>query len=263
MKKLSIIFISTFLLLSAAANQILVNENMVVHIVCPEAVSYIQVGSHEMLIAEVLKEYPNIVRLKAVDNFSDTGSLTLVCQDQIFSIEVSYQESCSLQYHLTDFIGHPVHYVHGASLPLDKVLDAIEQMKQQNKGSLKKKNAQDIRFALNDIKVKHDLLFIRLNVRNNSNTIYRSSVPTFLMRDKKSKKAANVQEYLIEPLHVSQEEMFILPTDEMTFVMVFKSFTVPDHKEVEVSLQEITSGYTGRDLKLKFSNKSIIRAEAL
>ncbi|MGQ1787496.1 DUF4138 domain-containing protein [Saccharicrinis sp. GN24d3] len=264
MKTLSILFISIFFFLSAAANHISVNENKVVHIVCPKAVSYVQVGNGEKLIAETLSDYPNIVRVKASNVFKDTTSLSLVCDGKLYTFDVGYQKDCPLQYKLSSFKGQPILDIYGTSLPLDKILEGMKQLGQRKiRRSIEKVNAQQIQFSLTDIKVKHNLLFVEIHIKNNSNIIYITGVPTFLMRDKKPKKAANVQEYLIEPEHASHGELSIVPNDEATIVMVFKTFTIPKHKEVEVSLKEITNGYTGRDLKLNFSNKPIVRAKSL
>ena len=264
MKTLSIIFLSIFFFLSAAANQISVNENKVIHIVCPNPVSYVQVGNHEKLIAEALNDYPNIVRVKATVIFKDTTSLSLVCDDRLYTFDVGYQKDCPLQYKLNRFKGHPIYDIYGITLPLDKILEAMKQLELQKvRKRIEKVNAAQIRFSLTDIKVKHDLLFVKIHIRNNSNIIYQSGAPTFMMRDKKPKKAANVQEYLIEPEHTSHQELSILPKDETCIVMAFKTFTVPKHKIVEVSLKEMTKSYTGRDLKISFSNKTIVKAKRL
>lgn len=265
MKTLIVILFSIFLFLSAVANnQISVNEHTTVHMICPMAVGYIQVGNPQVLMAEVVADYPNIIRVKATESFKNIGSITLVCDDQLYAFQVKYSSSCPLQLKLNSFQGEPLLGNTGAYLPVDKILQLKEKMRgAKARRFIKKVRANDILFTLTDIRVKQGLLFVRLSIENRSNLIYRTHVPTFLMRDKKPRKAANVQEYLIEPLHPMERELFIAPDDKVTVVLVLESFTVPDHKEVEIKLREKTKGYTGRDLKLCFTHKAIVTAKSL
>ncbi len=265
MKTIAIIFISLFISFSLATqNRITVNGHTTVHLICPATVSYVLAGNHEFLIAEILSDYPNIVRIKAVGEFTDISSLTLVCEDKLYAFQVGYNDSCPLKLNLNDFDGELVPGIFGGPLPLDKIQDYIRTMIDMKiKRSIKHTQADNIKFTLVDIRVKQDLLFVRMNIKNNSNIIYRSANPTFLMRDKKPKKAANVQEYTMEPMQISQPDCIVMPNQRASVVMVFKTFTIPSHKMVEVTLQENTAGYTGRDLKLSFSNRAIVKAKEL
>ncbi|MCU4176968.1 DUF4138 domain-containing protein [Carboxylicivirga sp. N1Y90] len=264
--KVSIILIQALLIsaLVSANNLIKVNEQTVVHLLCPAAVSYVQVGNAEKLIAETIDDYPNIVRLKALEIFTDTSSLTLVCQDKLYAFEVSYHKTSALKINLNDFKGEAFLGLSQSAMPLHKIQSAINRMQTMElKRSISKVKENDIELVLEGICVKHDLLFMKLNVKNNSNLIYRGECPVFLMRDKRPKKAANVQEYMLEPIQVSQKILFIKPQYTSIVILVFKSFSIPKHKEVEVLLKEQTSGYTGRDLTLNFNNKAIVKAAYL
>ncbi len=248
-----------------AQNHIQVAEHSTLHIICSEAVSYVQVGSPTQLVAEVLETYPHIVRIKALTAFSDTSSLTLVCGNQLIAFKVSYSRQSPLQLKLDDFKGDAIQEQERTAMPLHQVLGCMRQL-QSFDSSIKTicatKNEQ-IELSLDEIRVRHELLFVKLTVTNHSNLLYKANVPIFLMCDKKPKKAANVQEYLIEPNRVSDTQLLIAPQKRETMVLVFKSFSIPKHKQVEVLLQEETAAYTGRDLSLTFDNRAIVKAKAL
>ncbi|WP_439185424.1 DUF4138 domain-containing protein [Carboxylicivirga taeanensis] len=248
-----------------AQNHIQVAEHSTVHIICPKAVSYVQVGSHTKLLAEAIADYPHLVRIKALTAFSDTSSLTLMCGNQLYAFQVSHKRQCLMQLKLDDFKGDVIQEQVGTALPLHQVLGCMRQLQSSDSSqkSIRAIKNERIELSLDEIRVRHELLFVKLTVTNHSNLVYKAKVPVFLMRDRQPKKAANVQEYLLEPWRVSEPELMIAPQEAKTMVLVFKSFSIPKHKQVEVLLQEETAAYTGRDLSLIFDNKAIVKAKAL
>lgn len=248
-----------------AQNHLQVAEHSTVHLLCPEAVSYVQPGSHRKLLAEAIDDYPNIVRIKALEAFRDTSSLTLICHNKLYAFKVSYHSQCPLQLKLYDYKGEGIKELPGAQLPLHQILacmDKLQRAKACRKNIASHQQCR-VELILEDIRVRQGLLFIRLTIRNHSNLRYKAQVPTFLMRDRKPRKAANVQEYAIEPIRLSDMELEIAPKKATTMIFVFNGFTIPRHKQVEISLREETEVYTGRDLKLNFDNKAIVKAKPL
>ena len=248
-----------------AQNHIQVSRHSTVHLICPEAVSYVEVGSHSKLLAEAISNYPHIVRIKAIEAFADTTSLTLMCKNKLYAFQVSYNCQCPLQLKLYNYQGDEIKEQAGTSLPLHQVLACMHQLQQNDnrKKSIQRVKSQKIEWVLNTIHVRQNLLFIKLSLKNHSSQIYKAHTPDFLMRDKKPKKAANVQEYQLEPVRLSNNELLVQPKKEASMIVVFNSFSIPRHKQVEITLREATTGYTGRDLTLSFGNKAIVKAKAL
>ncbi|MCT4646341.1 MAG: conjugative transposon protein TraN [Carboxylicivirga sp.] len=248
-----------------AQNHIQVSEHTAVHLICPAAVSYIQVGSHTKLLAEAIPEHPHIVRIKAIEAFKDTSSLTLLCANKLYAFQVSYNSHCPLQLKLYNYRGDEIKEQPGTSLPLHQMLACMHQLQLNNTGkkSIQSTKTNRIELTLNEIRVRKDLLFVKLTIKNHSNQIYKAEAPTFLMRDKKPKKAANVQEYKLQPVRLSASNLSVQPGEKTSIVVVLNSFSIPKHKQVEITLLEETAGYTGRDLSLSFGNKAIIKAKAL
>ena len=82
-----------FSMTNTAQNQIEVCENKTTHIISNEKVTYLQVGDHSKIIAEIVPEYPNLVRVKAVEKFDGESSLTIVCADKVYSLFVKYNDT--------------------------------------------------------------------------------------------------------------------------------------------------------------------------
>ena len=102
------IFIIAFFLFSLAVNaqnQIEICQNKTTHLIAEEKITYLQVGDPDKLIAEVVPEQPNMLRVKAVDDFEGESSLTLVSANRSYSLFVKYSDGNKISYKLEDFHG--------------------------------------------------------------------------------------------------------------------------------------------------------------
>ncbi|WP_372776461.1 DUF4138 domain-containing protein, partial [Mangrovibacterium sp.] len=106
MKKslLSIVYFF-FSLAINAQNQIEICQNKTTHLIAKEKITYVQVGDPDKLIAEVVPEQPNMVRVKAVADFNEESSLTVVSANRSYSLFVKYSDANKISYQLEDFIG--------------------------------------------------------------------------------------------------------------------------------------------------------------
>ena len=101
------IFLSILLqfitILLFAQNNIEVCENKTTHLIANEKVSYVQVGDFEKIIAEIVPEHPNMVRVKATENFEGESSLMIVSANRAYSLFVKYSDTEKIAYQLKDF----------------------------------------------------------------------------------------------------------------------------------------------------------------
>jgi len=103
--KTTILIITIFLFSKAvfAQNQIKVCETKATHLVCPEKVSYLMAGDQSRIIAEIVPEHPNMVRVKAVEPFEAESSLTVVSANKVYSLFVAYENTNEISYRLNPF----------------------------------------------------------------------------------------------------------------------------------------------------------------
>ena len=102
------ILVSFFIFLSlaiVAQNQIEVCQSKATHIIGKEKISYLLVGDHSKIIAEVVPEHLNIVRVKAVEEFKGESSLTMISANKVYSLFVKYADTNNISFRLEDFQG--------------------------------------------------------------------------------------------------------------------------------------------------------------
>ncbi|MBS2101268.1 DUF4138 domain-containing protein, partial [Carboxylicivirga linearis] len=216
------------------------------------------------LLAEPLEHYPHVLRFKALQEFEGKCSMSLICNGRLYCFEVGYSSDLILIADINHFKGDLLGSIACSELAPDQTEQCIKSIRQKKiRSKVEQTTVDNIEFALDEIGVKKDLIFIRLSIKNSSNIIYSTQNLLFLMQDKKTKKASNSQEYPIYPVKVAGDFKSIEPGDRATVVVVFKAFTIPEHKTVRIILKEESDSFTGRDMNLDIKNKAITKAKEL
>ena len=86
-----------------AQDSIMICNTKVTHLLCPGNVTYLQAGDPARTEAGVVPDFPNVVRLKATSPFEGESSLTLVCQNRVYSLLLNYGDSKEITFRLEDF----------------------------------------------------------------------------------------------------------------------------------------------------------------
>lgn len=266
--KNTILIITVFFLFSSAAiaqNQIEVCESKASHIISKEKVSYLQVGDHEKIIAEIVPEHPHLVRAKAVEAFKGESSLTILCANKVYSLFVKYADTNTISYQLEDF-----HFVKtgtnkGGVLPEYLLQELCHQILSKNKKHIRKcKEKKDgINFQLINIYLKNDALFFELEITNQTHMGYDVEGFHWWIDDKKQYKATNVQEYLIEPDYQHYNIKYIPAKTKLREVFVLPKLTIPDKRILRIEMLEKALGNTGRKLNLDVKNNDILEAREI
>jgi conjugative transposon TraN protein len=261
-----ILLIATIFLFSIAAfaqNQITVCESKASHIISPEKVSYLQVGDHRKIIAEVVPEHPNLVRIKAVETFGGESSLTIVCANKIYSLFVKYADTNQISYRLEDFYFVKTGETGSNVLPEYMLRELSHQVLAKNKRHVRKrKQTKDgIKFQLRNIYLKNDALFFEVEIVNQTNMGYDVEGFHWWIDDKKQYKSTNVQEYLIEPNYQHYKIKYIPAKTSLREVFVLPKLTIPDKRTLRMEMLEKALGNTGRKLSLDVKNKEILEAK--
>jgi conjugative transposon TraN protein len=116
-----------------------------------------------------------------------------------------------------------------------------------------------MKIAVNGIYTSGDYYFLDVTILNRSNIIYEIDQLRFHIKDKKVFKSTNVQQLEIEPEYKLYHQNRI--RRQYRNVFVFKKFTFPNEKilEIEVSEQQIS----GRTMRLQLDYKDILQADPL
>lgn len=264
-KIIILIAIFFFSLAGFAQNLIEVCQSKTSHIISKEKVTYLQVGDHNKIIAEIAPEHPNIVRIKAVEEFEGESSLTILSANKVYSLFVKYNDTNKISHRLEDF--HSVETTGTASGKIPEYLlrELSHQILTKNKKHVKKcKEKKDgIKFQLTNIYLKNDILFFELEITNQTNLGYEVENFHWWIDDKKQYKATNVQEYQVGQEYQHYNIKYIPAKTKLREVFVLPKLTIPDKRILRIEMLEKALGNTGRKLTLNVENKQILEASSL
>lgn len=261
------IFILAFFLFSLAGNaqnQIEICQNKTTHLIAEEKITYLQVGDPDKLIAEVVPEQPNMVRVKAVDNFEGESSLTVVSANRSYSLFVRYSDGSKISYKLEEFHGEKAGDLNIGPVPEYLLKEYCSQI--LNDGTQKpvrlRSKKDGIIFRLRNLYLKQDLLFFELEITNSTNIVLDLETIHWWIDDKKRVKATNVQEYQVDELYRHYKWERIPAKTTLREVVVLPKFIVPDKRILKIELLEKALGNTGRKLTLEVKNKAILKVQS-
>ena len=246
-------------------NDIEVCENKATHIISSEKVTYLQVGDNNKIIAEIVPNHQNLVRVKAIDNFDGESSLTLVSADKVYSLFVKYADTNKLSWQLEDFYSLKNENLASGRIPEYLLRELSFQILSKNKKHIqKRKEKKDgIKFQLTNIYLKNDVLFFELEITNQTNLGYEIEGFHWWIDDKKQYKATNVQEYQVNPEYQHYNIEYIPAKTKLREVFVLPKLTIPDKRILKIEMLEKALGNTGRKLSLEVKNRDILEARKL
>jgi conjugative transposon TraN protein len=263
--KATILIITIFLFSTAvfAQNQIKVCETKATHLICPEKVTYLMAGGPSRIIAEIVPEHPNMVRVKAVEPFEGESSLTVVSANKVYSLFVNYENTNEISYRLESFHAEKAGQISGTLLPEYLLKELSYQILSKNKKHVnnRKDKKDGIKLQLTNIFLKEDVLFFEVRITNKTNMGYDMGNFNWWIDDKKQYKSTNVQEYPIEPDYQHYNIKYIPAKTTLREVFVLPKLTIPDKRILRIEMLEKALGNTGRKLSLEIQNKDILQAK--
>lgn len=264
-KSIFIIVILLFQLSLMGQNFIHVSKVKTTHLICPETVTYLQVGDHNRILAEIVPEHPSLVRIKAVKSFKGETSVTLACTGKVYSLLVGYRDSDTVEYRLEEFRGLTSGIPASGDLPeyLLKELCAQILAKRERRIHPRKSRGEGVSLQLNTIWLKNDLLFFELSISNRTNIGYTVDGFHWWIDDKKQLKATNVQEFSIAPKFQYYGVKDIPAGTTLREVFVLPKLTIPEERVLRIEMLEKALGNTGRKLTLEVKNRDILNARKL
>lgn len=247
---------------TTAQNKIEICQNKTTHLIASDKITYVQVGDPDKLIAEVVPEQPNMVRVKATEMFDGESSLTVVSANRSYSLFVSYADANRISYKLEDFHWEIAGDINLGPVPeyLLKELSGqiLNVCMQKPVGSKSRKDG--IIFRLRNIYLKQDLLFFELEITNTTGIAYDVENYHWWIDDRKRVKATNAQEYQVEEIYRHYNWESIPAKTTLREVIVLPKLIVPDKRILKIELLEKALGNTGRKLTLEVKNKEILHA---
>jgi len=234
-----------------------VTYDKTVHLIFPSGISYIDLGSSN-IIAGKAEGAENVVRVKAaVKDFTEETNFSVITEEgSFYSFIVNYSENPEkLSIEMKNFLHEeklsnlPENSMEvylselGDELP-QAVQMAMEKIYKINRKKIKRVNSKQfgIEFLLKGIFSHNGLLFLHTEIKNTSDIPFDINFLVFKIVDKKVVKRTAIQETIIEPVRAYNYMTSVKGKESESTVFAFKKFTIPDKKQLVVELFEKDGG---------------------
>ncbi|MCG6190190.1 conjugative transposon protein TraN [Maribellus maritimus] len=234
-----------------------VTYDKTVHLIFPSGISYIDLGSSN-IIAGKAEGAENVVRVKAaIKGFTEETNFSVITDEgSFYSFIVNYsKEPEKLSIEMKDFLhnnkltNRPENSMEvqlsdlGNESP-QAVQMAMEKIYKANRKKVKhvKSNQFGIEFQLRGIFSHNGLLFLHTEIKNTSDIPFDIDFLVFKIVDKKVVKRTAIQETIIEPVRAYNYLTSVNGKEGESTVFAFKKFTIPDKKQLVVELFEKNGG---------------------
>ena len=251
-----------------------------VHILFPSPVTYIDIGSMD-IIAGKADGAGNVVRVKAaVRNFTTETNLTVITEDGgFFSFDVHYAENPtvstinisalkqpavengSIQPEPASAEGRVLLQEVGREKPatVKRVLgDIYRQNRMDVKGICTKKYGIGVEVL--GIYVHNDVIYIHTMISNETNISFEVDARQFIVADRKLAKRTAQQQTPLEILRVCNDPTVVRGHQRQRTVFALQKFTIPDDK---VLLLEIIERNGARHQTVEIPAKELLDAKLL
>ena len=251
-----------------------------VHILFPSPVTYIDIGSMD-IIAGKADGAGNVVRVKAaVRNFTTETNLTVITEDGgFFSFDVHYAENPAVSTIDISALKQPA-VESGSSQPepasaegrvllqevgrekpatVKRVLgDIYRQNRMDVKGICTKKYGIGVEVL--GIYVHNDVIYIHTMISNETNISFEVDARQFIVADRKLAKRTAQQQTPLEILRVCNDPTVVRGHQRQRTVFALQKFTIPDDK---VLLLEIIERNGARHQTVEIPAKKLLDAKLL
>jgi len=251
-----------------------------VHILFPSPVTYIDIGSMD-IIAGKADGAGNVVRVKAaVRNFTTETNLTVITEDGgFFSFDVHYAENPAVstinisapkqttvesgptQPEPAPTEGRVLLQEVGREKPatVKRVLsDIYRQNRMDMKGVRTKKYGIEVEVL--GIYVHNDVIYIHTMISNETNISFEVDARQFIVADRKLAKRTAQQQTPLDILRVCNDLTVVRGHQRQRTVFALQKFTIPDDK---VLLLEIIEKNGARNQTVEIPAKELLDAKLL
>lgn len=234
-----------------------VTYDKTVHLIFPSGISYIDLGSSN-IIAGKADGAENVVRVKAaVKGFKEETNFSVITDEgSFYSFIVNYSENPDkLNIEMKDFLGDGKsgsQQENSMAILLPELGDespqtvqlVMERIYKANQKKVKhvESNQFGVEFKLRGIFSHNGLMFFQTEIKNNTDIPFDVDFLVFKIVDKKVVKRMAIQETVIEPVRTYNYLTSIAGRKAESTVFAFEKFTIPDKKQLVVELFEKNGG---------------------
>ena len=242
--------------------QVAISYSKTTNIIFPYAIISVDRGSKDVL-AQKAKGVENILQIKAAkEGFAETNLTVVTADGKLNSFLIDYADQPSIL-NLSLNGNQPKNTIFFSPENINQAIveryAKIAFLSKKKVRGIKDKDF-DIRFRMNGLFIQDDVMYMRMNIENQSNINYDIDQLRFFIRDQKKAKRTATQEIEISPFFIYNNKDKVEGQTTNTFVFALPKFTIPDKKYLDIQLMEKDGG---RHLELHLKNKTIVKAAPL
>lgn len=246
-----------------------------VHIIFPAAVRYVDLGSTK-IIAGKAEGAENVIRIKAaVRNFEDETNFSVITDDgNFYSFNVRYvQEPEKLNIEMKELItkaapgktqtgAGDVYLKELGKEPPAAVNLIMNNIYKKDKSDIKNISSKKygVEFSIKGIYTNNGMLYFHSQIKNITNIPFDIDFITFKIVDRRVTKRTAVQEQVITPLRVLNNNQTIRGKSVARSVFTLEKFTIADNKMLVIEIFEKNGG---RHQSVMITNRNIVKAKLI
>ena len=251
-----------------------------VRILCPASVTSIDIGSMA-IIAGKADGAENVVRVKAaVRDFAEETNLTVITEDGgFYTFDARYAENPSMSTIEIAAAESPAARPASSSEPVraDEGRVLLREVGRERPATIKRvlsdiyrQNRADVKgihtrkygveVEVRGIYVHNDVIYLHVQIANNSNISFEVDYRRFVVADRKAAKRTAQQQRIIEPLRVCNDPSIVRGHQRQRIVFALPKLTLEEDK---ILLLEIAEKDGARHQCLEISSKELLAAKAL
>lgn len=247
-----------------------------VHIIFPAAVRYVDLGSTK-IIAGKAEGAENVIRIKAaVRNFEDETNFSVITDDgNFYSFNVRYvQEPEKLNIEMKELISKitpgktqttgagDVYLKELGKEPPAAVNLIMNNIYKNDKSDIKNISSKTygVEFSIKGIYTNNGMLYFHSQIKNITNIPFDIDFITFKIVDRRVTKRTAVQEQVLTPLRVLNNNQTIRGKSVARSVFTLEKFTIADNKMLVIEIFEKNGG---RHQSVMITNRNIVKAKRI
>lgn len=252
-----------------------VTYNKTVHIIFPAEISYVDLGSSNLLAGKATGS-ENVIRVKAsVKGFETETNMAVITADgSFYTFNVKYvDEPQKLNVEMRDFMhdGEAVNrpnnaleiYLKELGNESPKLVNLINRsIYKNNKRHVKHIGSKrfGIQYLLKGVYTHNGLLYLHTQIKNDSHVPFDIDFIRMKIVDKKVAKRTAIQETEIYPIRAYNYLTTVRGNKTERSVFVIDKITIPDGKQMVIELFEKNGG---RHQQFIVENSDLIRARVI
>ena len=250
MKRLFCFISGCLALIFASAQKIELPRGKTISLSFAQPISHVDRGNPDILVQQ-LPHTPGILLVKTNNQELSPSNLTVITEEgNVYSFEICFKEDAT-------------RLIYAIAPTMNPSIKEVARLVRNSPHTTRrpKDHAWGMTVRLSGAFVKDQILYLQLQLSNNSPLDYPIDMTRLFIRDRRRSKRTTSQEKPLIPIESIGGNSTSIPAfGQETFVVAIEQLTIPDKQYLA---WEILERNGGRHLLLKIRNRDLLKAKRL